>query len=112
LARCYSPPLLKEGDGAPKVVLLCLRLPIGHSSSKSLSTSNIVASSRIKNLRIEIRLCLPFVGGMFPPRGDLRGECACCLHYTLLFDVVIEGGDGILGPFCLTTVKGFALDMV
>jgi hypothetical protein len=29
-----------------------------------------------------------------------------------LFDVVVRGGDGTLGAFCLTIVKGLALDMV
>jgi len=35
---CCSPPIADEGDGALEVVPPCLKLPMGRSSSKSLST--------------------------------------------------------------------------
>ncbi len=99
LIGCCSPRLLKEGDVAPEAIHACLRLPIGSSLFKSLSTSNIVASFGIGNLRIEAHFSLHFVRGTFPPRGDLKGEHVCCLRCTLLSVVVVGGGDGTLGAF-------------
>ncbi len=99
LAGCYNPPLLKEANGAIEVVPPCLILPIGHSLFESLSKSNIVASFRIGDLRIEVCLSLPFVRKTFPPRGDLKGKHVCCLRCTLLSAVVVGGGDGTLGAF-------------
>ncbi len=112
LAGCYGPPLLKEGDGVLEAILPCFRLPIGRSSFKSLSTSNTMASSGIRNLGIEPCFCLPFVEGTFLPKGDLRGKHACRLCCTLLSVVVIGGGDSTSGTFCLTIAEGLALDMV
>jgi len=63
LARCCNPPLLKEGDGVPEAISPCFKLPIGHSSSKLLSTSNTMASSEKGDLGIEARLCLPLLRG-------------------------------------------------
>jgi hypothetical protein len=57
-------------------------------------------------------LCLPFVGGMLPPRGDLREKCACLSGCTLLPIVVVLGGDGTLVVFCQATAEGTALNVI
>jgi hypothetical protein len=74
LEGCYNLPLLKEGNGAPKVIPSYLRLPIGHSSSESMSTLKTMASFEIGNLGIKARFCLPFIEGRLLARGDLKGE--------------------------------------
>jgi hypothetical protein len=84
LARCCNPPLLKEGDGAPKVIPPCLRLPIGRSSSKLMSTLKSMASFEIGNLGIKVRFYLLDIEGTFPPIGDLRGT-----HLLLYWEVMI-----------------------
>lgn len=80
LAGCRNPPLLKEGDGAPKVIPPCFRLPIRHSSLKSMSTLKTMASFKIRNIGIKVHFCLPSIEGTFLPRGELRGEHVyCCI---------------------------------
>jgi hypothetical protein len=100
---CYNLPLLKEGDGVPKVIPPCLRIPIGCSSFKLMSTSNMIASSEIGNLGIKACLDVPYVEGTLFPRGDLKGEGACLSNCTFLPTIVVLGGDGTLGAFYLTT---------
>ncbi len=91
LAGCYNPPLLKEGDGVLEAIPPCLKLLIGHSSSKLLSTSNIMASSRKGDLGIKARFCLLSIKGMFLPRGGLKGGHICLASCTLLPIVVVLG---------------------
>ncbi len=86
---CCGSLLVKEGDGVLEVVLPYLKLPIGRSSFKLLSTLNMVASSEIGDLGSRACLCLPSIEGMFPLRGGLKGKCtylSCC---TLLPIVTI-----------------------
>ncbi len=87
--RCCSSLLVKEGDGVLEVVLPYLKLPIQHSSFKSLSTLNMVASSKIGDLGSGACLCLPSIEGMFPLRGGLRGKCAYLSCCTLLPIVIV-----------------------
>jgi hypothetical protein len=112
LVGCYNPPLLKEGDGAPEAMPPCLRLPIRCSSSESMSTLNMIASSEIGHLGIKACFSLLSMGGTFLPRGDLKGECACLSGCTFLLNIVILRADDTLGAFCLTTSKSLTLNVL
>ncbi len=71
----------------------------------------MITLSKIKDFMSGPCLCLPFVGGTFFPKGDLKGERAC-LSSCLLPIVVVLGANNTLVAFCLTTTKGIILDII
>lgn len=98
---CCSPPIADEGDGALEVVPPCLKLPMGRSSSKSLSTLKTFAWARIGDPVGGACAFLPFAGGNIPHAGIFRGECTCLSSCTLSQGVAVLGGDCSLVTCCL-----------
>jgi hypothetical protein len=98
---CCSPPIADEGDGALEVVPPCLKLPMGRSSSKSLSTLKTFAWARIGDPVGGACAFLPFAGGNIPHAGIFRGECICLSSCTLSQGVAVLGGDCSLVTCCL-----------
>jgi hypothetical protein len=109
LAGCCSPLLVNEGNGAIKVVHPCLKLPIVVRVAVHIENGGFFRDRRSWDQSL---LVPTSIGGMLPPRGDLSGECAYCSSCTFLLVIIIGGGDGTMGAFCLTTIEGLALDVV
>ncbi len=103
---------MNDGDVVANIVPPCLKFPIGCSSFESLSTLNTFIPSEIGDFVGGACLCLPFVGGTFPPRGNLKAKHVCFSGCALLSVVVVLGGDDTLAVFCQATAEGIALDIV